>query len=441
MGGREADTIGRGAAGCQYGGAPAPIPPAEGMVSGRTDADHLLRWDLMKGSFKVSDRGVDFAYLASGTGPSAPTAYFLSLSPMAPPGMRNTPARLMLRVADHSAMKRALVISDPGDRVFFPLLAADTKVVEDNIAFVTDLYERAAIPIGRLESYRGPPLASIKKVARDHAIATTIYSRPLNELLPMPGLSRAVERLNNKASAMEHLERCGVDVPAFFNMDRWRNRRTLREAVRGLGLPFFVKRVHGAGGNAVWRMDSFSHAELMRKRLRHGPLHLQAFMRGEESHNVLYLILPDEVRRLLVTYQRVTENWKHRGNDWPARMENPSYADQVADCCRQLGFVGVLGIDLKGKVLEINPRHNTSGVILGILGKVPGVEKVGTSWSHDTTALRISKLGLDDLWFRNGTGILPLTWSDRSGRMSFAFVNDFNGSVEAELRRRCPLQS
>ena len=169
-----------------------------------------------------------------------------------------------------------------------------------------------------------------------------------------------------------------------------------------------------------------------------GGYQIQKAIPGEDSFNIQYLILPDNIVRVLVTRQRIVNGSIHMGNDWPAEWSNGEYADRIARVCQRLGYVGVLGLDMKELLLEVNARQNSSCIMPVLLQRIPNVEKLSISINHEKRSTRLAELIPEDLWYKDGRGLLPYAWHDGPGRLLVAIINDIDGSIESEFNRMCP---
>jgi len=384
------------------------------------------------------NNSVHFGYGRSQEGSNGPLSYFFMLSATSFGSLRSLATRLYLKRLDPMAMKRPFIMSQPGDRVFVPAGTADSKVMVENFDFARSLYIRAGIEPGELIPFTGNPYARIQEEAQHHAIATIIYDPGLHKIFRHNRLMEAVKILNNKLTCMDHLNNQGVELPGFFNVSPPVTVQKLKNGLRKTGTPAYIKCGIGNGGNQVWRIEDVSQIKKIPIKMFSGGYQIQQAVSGSDSFNIQYLILPDRVMRILVTRQRIKNGSIHMGNDWPVRWSNAEYADSIARVCQRLGYVGVLGLDMKEQLLEVNARQNSSCTMPVLLQRITDVEKLSISINHAKKSARLAELIPGSLWYRDGRGLLPYAWDDGPGRLFVAIINDIDGSIESEFNRMCP---
>jgi hypothetical protein len=389
-------------------------------------------------NFYSRNDSLNFGYALSREKSKGPLSYFFLLSAIGFGSIRSMATRFALKKFDPVAMKRPLLMSEPGDRVFVPAGTADRRTMADNYDFARSLYLRAGIEPGEFVPFTGNPYARIRQEAQNGAIATVIYSPGLHKIFRDARLMEAVKVLNNKLACMDYLNGQGVELPKYVNLSEPVTARKLKNALLEVGTPCYIKCGIGNGGNHVWRIDDLSELKRLPKKTLSGGYQIQEALPGPDSFNIQYLILPDRVVRKLSTRQRIGHETIHAGNDWPVAWSNGAYADRIARACQRLGYVGVLGLDMKDRLLEVNARQNSSCIMPALLERVPDVEKLSISINHRKKSARLADLLPDELWYRNGKGLLPYSWHDGPGRVFVAIINDIDGSMESTFSRICP---
>lgn len=384
------------------------------------------------------DNSVNFGYLAHERNFDGSLAYFFCISATNFGSFRDWVLRLRSRTFDHVVMKRAFIMSSPGDRVYVAVGKANPAIMMENAMLAKKLYIQAGFEPGDFIPIKDSPYNHMKKEIQHSAVATIIYDPKLHKLFRDEKLMQAVIILNDKVQSMEYFRNCGLDIPRTLHFKKGVSRAELKRGFEEIGFPCYLKNCHGAGGWSVWYVKDFSDAARILEKGVGTLFQIQEYISGTDSLNVQYLILPEKVERLLVTKQRIRDERFHMGNDWPADCPTDGYADRVAEECRSLGFVGVIGIDMKEKLIEVNPRQNSSGEMQIILKRLSGVKKLSISIRHKKKTARLADLGLDHLWYRKEKGLLPYEWHDTVGELSVAIINDMDGSLEKELLRLCP---
>jgi RimJ/RimL family protein N-acetyltransferase len=373
-------------------------------------------------------------------------SFFQGVSPATLGGTRFSFIRRSKRRIDHVSMNRGLLLSRPGDKVYCVAAGADPGVMTWNAQFVRKIYSRAGIETGEYVPLRGGLGAAMKKAFRSSAISPCVYDSFLYRQAGDSTLLFATETLNDKNRSLKCLASSGIGVPPSVAIPPgpWflRKGRVLA-AMETIGFPCYIKTAQGGGGYNVCRVDNPARglAFARRWKYRFVSLQVQELVPGDSSDTVLYMVHQERVERLLVCRQRIVSDHLHAGTDWPGKVAPGilEETDRAAEACRNLGYFGMVGFDVKEKILEVNARTNTSALLQTAVERIPGVRKASFLHYHRQDEAELERLPLGDLWFGDGRGLLPVEWHGGSrGHVSVLVINDLDGSIEDGFRKACP---
>lgn len=348
------------------------------------------------------------------------------------------------RTIDHVTMNRGILFSRPGDHVYCETAGAEPALMHRNAEFAKLIYARAGIETGSYVPVRGSIRAAMEKASRSSTISSFLYEPMVHRYVRDRKLLAAVKTLYNKNSAMKFLADSGIPVPRSLPIPPgpwFLQKRRLLRAMEVVGFPCYLKVVEGSAGLHVRRVENPPQGLAFARQAKYRlfSFQVQEYVPGD-SGSVLYKVAPGSAERLLVGRQVIKSGHRHAGNEWPAKVDPALLleTDRAAEACRQLGYLGLLGIDVNDRIIEVNARTTGSAFLQAAIDRIPGIERVMLLSSHRQEHPELETLPLGDLWFQDGKGLLPLEWHGLRGHISVLVVNDRDGSIEDRFINACP---